>query len=113
KISVNLQREYIPEWNGNREEPVGSQIKVLHRAPTLALKDELVPKPEIKFRISDTGKSEGGETIARVDNRKIVEGMVFSIENLTLEVQDGENKSKTVEIKSVRDLYSSQIPASL
>jgi len=98
-ISISLQREFVPEWNNNKESE--DPIVVVYKAPTMNLRQQLIPNPKIVLKISPDGKAEGGETTIEVDNRKIIYGMLEEIKNLTLTV-DGKEK----EIRTANDLYS-------
>jgi hypothetical protein len=104
-ISVSQKKEYIPEWNGNRTED--KPIRVIHRAPTMSLYEELIPKPRIKMKIDKEGAQEG-ETELVIDNTAIVKKMVTEIVDCELDV-DG----KRVVIASADDLYGTNAPAIL
>jgi hypothetical protein len=104
-ISVSLKKEYIPTWmdNGKSDKP----IRVLHKAPTMALYEELIPKPRIRVKVGAEG-AEGGETELVVDNTAIVKKMVNEIIDCELDV-DG----KKVLITSADDLFGASAPAML
>jgi hypothetical protein len=58
KISTSVQDVFIPTWEGNSELPVNEQIRVKHKAPTIAMKERLFPREfnltqEARARIYD------------------------------------------------------------
>jgi hypothetical protein len=104
-ISVSLKKEYIPEWMDNAKSD--KPIRVLHKAPTMALYEELIPKPRIKVKVGAEG-AEGGETELVVDNTAIVKKMVNEIMDCELNIE-----GRTVIIKNADDLYGANAPAML
>jgi hypothetical protein len=105
-INVSLKKEYIPEWNGNRDS--NDQIVVIHRAPTMSLYDELIPKPTIKMKVGKDG-AEGGETELTVDTSNLVRKMIVDIKGLIIDIE-GKNQ---IVIKTGNDLFSTDAPAML
>jgi hypothetical protein len=103
-ISVNTQQEYIPEVWGNKSAP--DQIVIKHLAPTQALYNALIPKPEVEVRYDKNNEPEGSIMNLVIDNTKIVKEMVTSIENLTIEV-DG----KPFKITNGRELFGPSVPS--
>ena len=104
-INVSLKKEFIPVWNDNRTSD--KPIKILHKAPTMALHEKLIPKPKITMKIGAEGAS-GGETEMVVDTSNLVREMVTGIENLEINM-DG----KTVTITSANELYGEGAPTEL
>lgn len=104
-ISLALKKEYIPEWNGNRE--VQDKIVVLHRVPTMSLYDTLIPKPKVVMKVGKNG-AEGGETEISIDTSAIVKGMLVEIKGLSFDIE-----GRTVTIKDATDLYGPDAPAML
>lgn len=104
-INVSLKKEYIPTWNDNQTSD--KPVKVYHKAPTMALKDKLIPKPKIKMVVDGDG-AKGGETEMVVDNSGLVLEMVTSIENLEVYV-DGKN----IPITTAKELYGDNAPTEL
>ena len=105
-ITVSNKTEFIPEWNDNQKE--NDPVVVVHRVPTMGLRERLIPKPRLKLMVSADGKSEGGETEVEVDNKKIILAMLVEIKNLAYE-SDG----KEIRVKSADDLYSNNTPSTL
>ncbi len=104
-LSVDLKKEYIPEWNGNADS--SDPIKVIHKVPTMALANNLIPKPVIKMKVGKEG-TEGGETEMTIDTTKIVKEMVIEIKNLTIDYGNGVKN-----LKDGDDLFSEDAPAML
>lgn len=104
-ISVAKNVEYVPEWNGNREAD-GDQIVVLHKQPTMALYDQLIPKPKVVLKVGKEG-SEGGETEITVDTSAMVKAMVLEIKGLTFKFENGDLLS----IKTGNDLFGDHVPS--
>jgi len=110
KLTVSTQTKWIPKWRGNDESD--DPIVFIHRTPTMALREELVPKPRIKFNISSDGESAGGESEIVVDTTKIIERMVVRIENFDIEITDSETgKNSIVHITKGSDLFGERIPS--
>ena len=105
-VQVANKSEFIPEWNGNKEE--NDPIVVTHKVPTMALREQLIPKPRLKLVVSPDGKSEGGETTIEIDNRSLIQTMLISIKGLAVNI-DG----KEVEIKTAGDLFGKDTPSIL
>ena len=103
-IDVSTVKEYIPSWNNNKTSD--SPIIVKHKAPSMALYGQLVPRPSIKLSIDAEGKSSGGETEMTLDYTKIVKEMVLTIENLELNI-DG----KTMRLCNSGDLFGGSTPS--
>jgi hypothetical protein len=105
KISVDTKREFIPEWHDNKLADESQRIVIEHRAPSMTLVEDLIPKPTLKM----TGHgdvTDGWETTSTMDSKKLIRGMLLKIRNLTLDV-DG----KDMPIVGYEDLYSPATPS--
>ena len=115
KVSVRLENEFIPSWNGNEEDE--SPIVVVHKRPTIALRDKLIPKPRLKIRVTPGANGEEqaqvGETEVVIDNRRLVEEMVTEIKNLVVEIPDSKGEVKEREITKGTELFADWVPAEL
>lgn len=109
-ISVNFVREYKPEWNGNKDDP--NPIIVMHKAPTMELADQLIPKPTIVMKTGKDGV-DGGEMEVTIDNRKFVRAMVTSIRNLSVEFTDVQGVPVKRIITSAEELMAPGVPSEL
>lgn len=105
-ISVSSNNEFIPEWNNNKKE--ADPIVVVHRVPTMGLRERLIPKPKLKLMVSADGRTEGGETEVEIDNKKIIQAMLVEIRNFSYSM-DG----KEVAVKSADDLFSNNTPSAV
>lgn len=94
ELDFNSKLTYVPKFNGNREVPAAEQFTVIYRNPTPALKSRLLPKPELRFRIDNEGRVDGGETIVSQDRKAIIDGMLIRIDGLAYKL-DGETKHIT------------------
>lgn len=93
-ISMNTERVFIPEFDGNKNEPVSDQIKFHYKAITSSIKEDLIkPLVEMK-RSSATGEMEQVISMA-IDKRKVLEKLVTSIENLGYAVNESDAKKIT------------------
>lgn len=101
-INFSLSREYTPTWNGNQNED--EPIVIEHKAPTLKLKSQLVPNPKFVFTGEPGSDKQNFNLEYSVNNRKVFEGMVTKVRNLTV---NGKN------ITSPKDLMQDDIPAQL
>lgn len=90
-ISVSSKREFIPEFNDNKKLPASEQLKVLHRAPTVAIKESLFPR---KFEYGADGAISG--TI-EIDRKKIIQALTMDFVNFDYELDGDKKKITTVE----------------
>lgn len=95
-IEVKKENEFIPEWNGNRDENESEQIKVIYRYPTVTEKERFLYTKPVKV-----GKDGEGEIEFVQDSAGLAKTVIKRIENLTLNI-DGKEK----QIKTASDLYS-------
>lgn len=103
-ISVSNKSEFIPEWNDNQKST--DPIVVIHKVPTMGLRERLIPKPKLKLIVSADGKSEGGETEVEIDNKKIIQSMLVEIKNLAYE-----SEGKEIKVKTADDLFGNSTPS--
>lgn len=96
-LSVTLKREYIPTFNDNQQVPSTEQIRIIHKAPTIAVKEALFPRA---FKYGVDGKVYGEISF---DRYKILKEFILDIQNLAYTV-DGEKEPK--KIKTVDDLFN-------
>ena len=89
-ISVSTKREFTPEFNGNRKLPANEQMKIIHRAPTVAIKEKLFPR---KFEFDGKGEVSGS---FEVDRKKIIGELTIDLLNIEYESDDEKKKVTTV-----------------
>jgi len=88
-ITVQQKREYIPEFNGNRELPAVEQVKVLHRAATIKIKEALFPK---KYEYDSNGEMKGS---FELDRSGMMLKFITDIKNFSYEEDGVSYKIKT------------------
>jgi hypothetical protein len=110
EYTVVRKKSFVPEWNGNRKE--ATPIVVEHRVPTMALRQELIPRPVVKIVGDVNGESSGFESETPSDTQKMVERMTLGIHNFVItEVDEETGKEESrIEIKTGKDLYSNVAP---
>ena len=78
-LTVSNQREFIPEFNGNKELGGSDQIKILHDAPTMAIKEKVMP------RAFDLDKDGQVSTHVEIDRKKIFKAFNVKVVNAAYE----------------------------
>jgi hypothetical protein len=106
-VDINLENEFIPEWNNNKKED--QPIKVIYRTPSMSHVERLIPKPSYLLKTDAEGRSQGAEVELTVDTKKMILALVIDIQNLEITNTSG-TKTK---IKNPQDLYTEQAPACL
>ena len=108
-VSTNLTREFIPEWNGNRELSEVEQIKFYYKAPAISIKADLSPmKCDLvpsKYKYDEKRNPLMEQKMTYVlDRTKIINKLVTGIVGLSIEA-DG----KEVQIKTASQLLSAGV----
>lgn len=106
-VQVSLEREFVPKFNGNRELAILEQIKVIHKAPSVALREKYTPRTQIRYNFDEAGKSKGGTAEIDVDRSGIITGMVTRFENLGYRDKGGRDKM----IVNAKELFSDDTPS--
>jgi hypothetical protein len=104
-LQFTSEREFTPKWNNNEAED--NPIVVRHKAPSVALFNQLIPKPVLKFVTGKDGEAEGSEVEMTIDNTKVVRQMVTEIRNFELIDSTTGNKIK---IEKAGDLFGENVP---
>lgn len=100
-IQVSKTKNYIPEFNGNKDLPSNEQIVVVLKNPTVAMREKLIPRPQMKGR-STNGMSDGIEFEFQSPNKKqVLQEMVNTISGCACE-ENGVEKN----ICNVNDLLN-------
>lgn len=97
-LTVAMNREYIPEWNGNAKAPVAEQIKVAHKAPTVSMKEQVFPK---RFEFGADGEVVGS---FEIDRKRLISAFAPTFTNLEYIIDDGKEVVK--KIKDANDLFN-------
>ena len=108
-VSTNLTREFIPEWNGNKELSAVEQIKVYYKAPSISIKEDLSPMKFDLIPSKDKVDEKGNPVMEQkmsyeLDRTKIINKLVTSIVGLSVEA-DG----KEIQIKTASQLLSAGV----
>lgn len=108
-VSTNLTREFIPEWNGNRELSEVEQIKFYYKAPSISIKEDLSPMKFDLIPSKDKYDEKGNPLMEQkmtyvLDRTKIINKLVTGIVGLSIEA-DG----KEVQIKTASQLLSAGV----
>lgn len=84
-IQVSKTKNYIPEFNGNKDLPSNEQIVVVLKNPTVAMREKLIPRPQMKGH-SATGRSDEIEFEFQAPNKKqVLQEMVNTISGCAYE----------------------------
>lgn len=94
-ISVSNKREFIPKFNGNENLQASEQIRIMHRAPTLSIKERLFPKI---YQFDKEGEITGS---FEVDRYKVCKEFIQEIFNVKYDI-DGEG---VVTVRTTDDLF--------
>jgi hypothetical protein len=105
KISVTREREYVPDWENNKDDP--NPIVITHKAASAALSAKLIPKAVLRVTGSK-GVEQAWETEITVDNEKLCRAMIIDIKNLEFDV-DG----KVFTVRNADGLFGEDVPAGL
>ena len=108
-VSTNLTREFIPEWNGNKELSEVEQIKIYYKAPSISIKEDLSPMKFDLIPSKDKYDEKGNPLMEQkmtyvLDRTKIINKLVTGIVGLSIEA-DG----KEVQIKTASQLLSAGV----
>jgi len=75
-LSVSAVREFIPEFNGNKDLPSSEQIRITHDAPTMAIKEKVMP------RAFDFDKDGEVSTHVEIDRKRIFKAFNVKLINV-------------------------------
>jgi hypothetical protein len=96
-LSVSSKREYVPKFNDNGKAPVADQIKILHKAPTIAIKERLFPK---RFEFDKDGDVTGS---FEIDRYRILKEFIVEIINCSYKITD--EMDVVVKIRDAKSLF--------
>lgn len=105
KISTSVQDVFIPEWDGNKELPVGEQIQVKYKSVTVAMKERLFPRAFDYKQASADSKDMLTSMTILVDRKKVIAEMTVDIKNCAYETAEGE----IVKVVTVEQLFKTPI----
>ena len=96
-LTISTKHEFIPKFNGNDKLPAADQIKVIHRLPTITMKERLFPR---RFEFGGDGQVKGSIDI---DRKKIVKEFVTDLVNISYKMEDDKDLKK---VSSVDELFN-------
>jgi len=96
-LTVSTKREFIPKFNGNDKAPAAEQVKFIHKAATISMKEKLFPR---EFEYGADGKVSGSFV---VDRKKIIREFVIDMLNISYQYDDSK---EIVKVKNVDDLFN-------
>jgi len=100
-LTVSSKREFIPKFNGNDKAPVAEQIKVIHKAPTMSIKERVMPRA---FNLDQDGKT---SIHVEIDRKKIIKEFGVEITNCSYKFdENSEAKDVICRIKDAESLFS-------
>jgi hypothetical protein len=91
-LTVSSTREFVPKFNGNKELSVSDQIRVNHNAPTMSIKEKVMP------RGFDFDKDGQVSTHVEIDRKKMFKAFDMKIVNLAYEKPIDANVSGPVKV---------------
>ena len=105
KITTSVQDVFIPEWDGNKDAPLGEQIQITYKAVTVAMKEKLFPR-EFDYKQANTGSQDMlTSMVIKVDRKKVIAEMTVAIKNCAYETAEGEIKK----VATVEQLFATPI----
>ena len=101
-VSIKRADVFIPDWNGNLDQPSEKQIKFHYKFVGSGERKQYVYAKPMEFT-QEIGKNEGqlGKMEMIQDGRGLALKMVTRVENLSVEYEDG----KSVAIEDIREFY--------
>lgn len=108
QISINTERVFIPEFEDNKKNDPGDQIKVHYKAITSSIKEDLVRRNVDLKKNNQTGEMEPTVSL-QIDMRRTLDKLVTSIENLGYAVNSGETKK----VATVQTLFEADLEVGL
>jgi len=104
-LEISQERVFVPEFNGNKEQPSTDQITVRYKMPTIAVKNRCRKKPQAKGIASSNGSIEHMEISLEKDDTSTVKEMLVSISGCSYSDKDGKNTL----ITNAQDLFNAPV----
>jgi len=99
-LTIATKREFIPKFNGNDKAPAAEQIKILHKAATIEIKEKLYPRT---FSYGADGHVTGTMS---VDRKAMLSAFILDSGLINIGYQLDDQKDHVIKVKSVDDLFS-------
>ncbi len=96
-LTVSLRREFVPKFNGNDKLPPADQIKIVHSAPTMEIKEAVMPK---QFDLQQDGKT---SFHVEIDRKKLIRA--FKTEIINCKYNYEEDDQIVCKIKDAETLF--------
>ena len=79
-ITVSKVKTFEPEFNGNKELPATDRIVVKYKNPTVAMRERLIARPEVKSHADTDGKLDGVDIVmGEINKATALREMLVSI----------------------------------
>ena len=92
-VQVSKVKSFEPEFNGNRELPAAERIVVKYKNPTVAMRERLISRPEVKSHADTDGKLDGVDiAMGEINKAAALREMLVSISGCSYE-DNGEEHS--------------------
>jgi len=93
-ITVSKVKTFEPEFNGNKELPATERIVVKYKNPTVAMRERLIARPEVKSHADTDGKLDGVDIVmGEINKATALREMLVSISGCAYAGDDGEEHS--------------------
>ena len=103
-INVSKEFIFIPEFNGNKDEPAATQVRVRIRNPTVATKARIGSRPETVARADAKGAVDSIEIRMHENDDAAIREMLVAIEGLEYE-QDGARTA----VRTAQQLFAAPV----
>ncbi len=85
-IQVSKIKSFEPEFNGNKDLPAAERIVVKFRNPTVAMRERLISRPEVKSHADTDGKLDGVDIVmGEINKAAALREMLVSISGCAYE----------------------------
>lgn len=93
-INVSKVKSFEPEFHGNKELPAAERIVVKYKNPTVAMRERLIARPEVRSHADSDGKLDGVDIVmGEINKATVLREMLISISGCAYAGDDGEEHS--------------------
>lgn len=93
-INVSKVISFEPEFYGNKELPAAERIVVKYKNPTVAMRERLIARPEVRSHADSDGKLDGVDIVmGEINKATALREMLISISGCAYAGDDGEEHS--------------------
>ncbi len=104
-FSLSKGEIFTPTYEGNDKNP--NPVRFHYRTPTVGLKNDLLPRPQLAMNFDEKGEQSGGTSKLEVNTQRIVLGMTTKVEGIEVQI---EGKSEPLTLNQGADLYGAMCP---